>query len=173
MARVANASGDAVLPGCVQIRTTHGWEPLTGQVSQLTTSVVPCTETTLSLFDRLRAAKEPIIRHGTWTIMKCFDDEVDGFPIQDMLREFVLRGHSSINAGLLKDDEEHEFLWQLFCHLSLGGAMNQFEDDMVAYRDATKVLYKDLVSYDLLSVFEHCACHAWAVQCLACTVSCC
>lgn len=123
-----------------------GWQPLQGKVAALTCSVVPCTATTLDIFDKLRNASEPIIRDGTWNIMKCFDDELEGYPIQDMLREFLLRGHDSVNAGTLSNNDLTEFLWRLFTHLALGGSMNQFEDDLAEYRTAVRTLYKDLVS---------------------------
>jgi Domain of unknown function (DUF4498) len=86
------------------------------------------------------------VRDDSWAIMKCFDDEVDGFPVQDMLREFLLQGEESVNAGLLEEADTREFLWHLFRHLALGGAMNQFEDDLTKYREASKALYKSLVS---------------------------
>ena len=71
---------------------------------------------------------------------------MDGFPIQDMLREFLLRGEDSINADLLNSIDSKEFLWKVFCHLAFGGPVNQFEDDLSPYRQASKALYKDLVT---------------------------
>jgi hypothetical protein len=108
---------------------------------------VPSTETRLDLFDKLRNASEPILREGSWDLMKCFHDEVDGFPVQDMLREMMLREESP-NACLLSTEECQEFLWLLLRHLALGGATNQFEDSFAEYRMAVKLLYKDLLSCD-------------------------
>jgi hypothetical protein len=125
--------------------TPAGWAALEGGVSELKCTVVPCTETRLDLFDKLREAPEPILRDGSWDLMKCFHDEVDGFPVQDMLREMVLHEESP-NADVLTPAERKEFIWLLMCHLALGGAMNQFEDNFAEYRMAVKILYKHLLS---------------------------
>ena len=120
--------------------------------------MVPCAATNLDMFDKLRNAQEPILRKDSWAVVKCFDDEVDGFPIQDMLRELLLRGSDSVNAGLLDNAEPREFLWRLFGHLALGGSVNQFEDDVDEYRQACKALYKSLMSYASLGLCMCCRC---------------
>jgi len=51
----------------------------------------------------------------------------------------------SDNYGIFSDEERDEFLFLLFRHLCLGGAVCQYEDTVQPYLDATKALYKDLV----------------------------
>ena len=116
-----------------------------GTVISLECSIVPCSHTSLDLLDRLRDAEELILRHDSWNVMKCFEPDVDGFPIHDKFRELLL-AEDSPNAELLTSKERSEFLWRLLGHLALGGATNQFEDDLSEYRTALRTLYKDLVS---------------------------
>lgn len=147
----------------LQVKTTSGWAPLGGTPAQLSCSVVPCTRTRLDLFDKLRAAPEPVLREGTWGLVRCFHDEVDGFPVQDMLRELILHDDSP-NAEALSAEERSEFLWRLLCHVALGGAMNQFEDSLEPYRGAVKMVYKDLLSCASKTCVRAHACVAASVQ---------
>ena len=51
----------------------------------------------------------------------------------------------SDNYDIFNESDRKEFLFQLFKHLCLGGEVCQFEDNVQAYLDFTKLLYKDLV----------------------------
>ena len=51
----------------------------------------------------------------------------------------------SDNYDIFNESDSKEFLFQLFKHLCLGGEVCQFEDNVKAYLDFTKLLYKDLV----------------------------
>ena len=51
----------------------------------------------------------------------------------------------SDNYDLYNDSERAEFLFCLFKHICLGGAVCQYEDNVQVYLDTTKLLYKDLV----------------------------
>jgi hypothetical protein len=100
----------------------------------------------MDMFDQLKDAPEPILRSGTWDIVKCFQDERDGFIIQDRLRELILAAEDSDNAGVIEEADQQQFLWLIFEHLVLGSSMNQFEDSAEVYVDLSKRLYKDLVT---------------------------
>jgi len=56
----------------------------------------------------------------------------------------------SDNYSLFSEDERGEFLFRLFRHLCLGGAICQFEDNVQSYLDVTKAIYKDLVRFSYL-----------------------
>jgi Domain of unknown function (DUF4498) len=56
------------------------------------------------------------------------------------------RERAAVLAGLLSYDEQAEFLWQLCGHLVVGGLLNQFEDNIAVYKEATRALYKDLIA---------------------------
>jgi len=53
----------------------------------------------------------------------------------------------SDNYDMFTEEERSEFLFRLFRHLCLGGAVCQFEDTIQPYLDATKAIYKDLIRY--------------------------
>ena len=43
------------------------------------------------------------------------------------------------------DSERDEFLFLIFRHLCLGGALCQYEDSLEPYLEYTKMIYKDLL----------------------------
>ena len=45
-----------------------------------------------------------------------------------------------------QDKYQLEFIFKLFQHISLGGSMCQYENNIKVYLDVIKVLYKDLVT---------------------------
>ena len=55
----------------------------------------------------------------------------------------------SDNYDIFSEADRQEFLFVLFKHLCLGGAVCQYEDDIKPYMETTKLIYKDLVRYTL------------------------
>ena len=51
----------------------------------------------------------------------------------------------SDNYDVYTESEREEFLFLLFRHICLGGAVCQYEDDIKPYLDTTKLIYKDLI----------------------------
>lgn len=45
-----------------------------------------------------------------------------------------------------EDQYQNEFLFRVFQHIVLGGAMCQYDDNILEYLDITKRLYKDLIT---------------------------
>lgn len=111
---------------------------------------------------------QPIVREGTGIISKTFDVSVGGFLVSDLLRVFAIKNlefmngagdgatggtHGSSKGDFCGDDEglqlshgeRREFLFRLFCHLAIGGAINQFEDTLAPYIDTASALYKSLM----------------------------
>jgi hypothetical protein len=58
----------------------------------------------------------PIVRNGNGLLVKCFDDYVEGFPIQDKLREMLLSEESE-NFELYSDQDKGQLLYRLLEHL--------------------------------------------------------
>lgn len=110
-------------------------------VESYTTESVPCTYTSMSLFNRLK--EEGIVRESG-SICKCMDELVDGIYISDELRKMILMEDSD-NFECYSDSERSEFLFRLFSHLVIGGSVCQYEDFISPYIDVTKSLYKDLI----------------------------
>jgi hypothetical protein len=110
------------------------------------TRMVACTATRLDMFDKLTQASDPpILQSKGWMVHKTADAvDVHGFTVHDNLREMILC-EDSANRGLLSELDKQEFLYKAFCHLVLGGRLNQYEDDVDEYRQAVKSLYRTLV----------------------------
>lgn len=57
----------------------------------------------------------------------------------------VLLLEDSDHYDIFSESDRKEFLFCLFKHLCIGGALCQFEDELGPYLETTKALYKDLV----------------------------
>jgi len=122
------------------------WQPVAGKVKSVSSSVVKASMTRMDIFDKLEDAEPSIIRGASSSIMKCMEEVVDGFTVSDTLREMLVKGEESENYGLFSDEERAEFLYLVFKHISLGGAMNQYEDEIEPYLDISKRIYKEMLS---------------------------
>ena len=65
--------------------------------------------------------------------------------IVDKLRECLLIEESE-NYCIFNEAQRRELLFKLLTLLAVGGSFNQYEDTIQPYLDATKQLYKSLVS---------------------------
>ncbi|NXY73729.1 CF300 protein, partial [Glareola pratincola] len=118
------------------------WTTLGSKVTKIEATLVPCTQISMSFFDRLYS--EGVVRE-TGHIVKCYDDYYDDILISDELRKVLLLEESD-HYDLFSQLDRKEFLFCLFKHLCIGGALCQFEDVVGPYLETTKALYKDLVS---------------------------
>lgn len=57
----------------------------------------------------------------------------------------MLLMEDSENYDVYSAAEKEEFLYQIFRHVCLGGALCQYEDSIEPYLTVTKAIYKDLV----------------------------
>ncbi|XP_075274001.1 cilia- and flagella-associated protein 300 isoform X2 [Opisthocomus hoazin] len=121
------------------------WTTLGSKVTKIEATVVPCTQISMSFFDRLYS--EGVVRE-TGDIVKCYDDYYDDILISDELRKVLLLEDSD-HYDLFSELDRKEFLFCLFKHLCIGGTLCQFEDAIGPYLETTKALYKDLVSWQL------------------------
>ncbi|XP_074840746.1 cilia- and flagella-associated protein 300 [Carettochelys insculpta] len=127
----------------LKLLTASGqWTNLGTKVKKIEAIAVPCTQVSMSFFDRLYS--EGVVRE-TGNIVKCYDDYYDGIPISDELRKVLLL-EDSHHFDIFSQSSREEFLFCLFKHLCLGGALCQFEDVLGPYLETTKAFYKDLVS---------------------------
>ncbi|XP_030332646.1 cilia- and flagella-associated protein 300 [Strigops habroptila] len=118
------------------------WTTLGSKVTKIEATLVPCTEISMSFFDRLYS--EGIVRE-TGDIVKCYDDYYDDILISDELRKVLLLEDSD-HYDIFSPLDRQEFLFCLFKHLCIGGTLCQFEDAVAPYLETTKAFYKDLVS---------------------------
>ncbi|KFQ42067.1 Uncharacterized protein C11orf70, partial [Nestor notabilis] len=112
------------------------------KVTKTEATLVPCTEISMSFFDRLYS--EGIVRENG-DIVKCYDDYYGDILISDELRKVLLLEDSD-HYDIFSPLDRQEFLFCLFKHLCIGGTLCQFEDAVVLYLETTKAFYKDLVS---------------------------
>ena len=113
----------------------------------------PCALTSMSVFDalKLETADPQITRANTDVLMRRADDIVDGFPVADELRAFLLgdESHEEKNLSgecrLLAETEKDEFLFRIFSHCVLGGSTCQYEETLRPYETVAKDVYKSLV----------------------------
>ncbi|XP_006044857.2 cilia- and flagella-associated protein 300 isoform X1 [Bubalus bubalis] len=117
------------------------WLTLGTEVKKVEAINVPCTQLSMSFFNRLY--DEAIVRDNGY-IVKCLDSFCDPFLISDELRK-VLLVEDSEKYEVFSQPEREEFLFCLFKHLCLGGALCQYEDVINPYLETTKLIYKDLV----------------------------
>ncbi|NXX91422.1 CF300 protein, partial [Centropus bengalensis] len=112
------------------------------KVTTIEATEVPCTEISMSFFDRLYS--EGLVRENGY-IVKCYDEYYDDILISDELRKVLLLEDSDY-YDIFSQSDRKEFLFCLFKHLCIGGTLCQFEDVVGPYLETTKALYKDLVS---------------------------
>lgn len=80
----------------------------------------------------------------TKSIKMMLEEEIKGIMVGDKLRECLLNEESEFYSTF-NDEDRREFVFRVFEHLVLGGAMCQYEDKITEYYDQTKQLYKSLV----------------------------
>ncbi|XP_021236763.1 uncharacterized protein C11orf70 homolog isoform X4 [Numida meleagris] len=118
------------------------WTTLGSKVTAVEATLVPCTQISMSFFDRLYT--EGVVRENG-VIVKCYDEYYDDILISDELRKVLLLEDSD-HYDIFSESDRKEFLFCLFKHLCIGGTLCQFEDVLGPYLETTKALYKDLVS---------------------------
>ncbi|XP_072180338.1 cilia- and flagella-associated protein 300-like [Diadema setosum] len=134
---------DPVVMATLQVLSDSGtWGPTGFTAEKVEATPIPCSVTSMNFFDRLE--EEGLVREGG-RIVKCFDEFYEDFTISDEVRKMILLEDSD-NYEIYSDTEREQFLFLLFQHLCLGGAVCQYEDSITPYLDTTKSLYKELVS---------------------------
>ncbi|XP_076431747.1 cilia- and flagella-associated protein 300 isoform X2 [Peromyscus maniculatus bairdii] len=122
--------------------SSEQWTTLGTEVKNIEAINVPCTQLSMSFFQRLY--DENIVRESGH-IVKCLDSFCDPFLISDELRK-VLLIEDSEKYEIFSPLERDEFLFRLFKHLCLGGSLCQYEDMLKPYLETAKLIYKDLCS---------------------------
>lgn len=134
----ANVRSNILVPST----DSQSWLPFGGPVTRVVCEEVPCTVFNMGFFDRLNA--ECVVR-ATGTIVKCLDEFYEDFVVADELRKVLLMEDEE-KYCIFNEKDRDEFIFRIFQHVCLGGAVCQYEDDVGPYLDMTKALYKDLVT---------------------------
>ncbi|XP_043216135.1 cilia- and flagella-associated protein 300-like [Amphibalanus amphitrite] len=131
-----------ILASLKVLTEANKWSPLMVPAASVSVELVPCTETTMRLFDKL--TDSGIVRDNG-NIRKCMEEWFGDLVLADELRK-LLGGGESDYEDVFTEAEQSEFLFRLFRHLALGGRWCQYEDNVQPYLDVTKLIYKELVS---------------------------
>eukprot|EP00051_Salpingoeca_urceolata_P019039 m.272851 g.272851 ORF g.272851 m.272851 type:complete len:259 (+) comp19334_c0_seq3:164-940(+) len=136
-------SDPIVLSELQVLHSKHGsWGPLGQQATGVDFDPVPCTQLSMEFFDRLY---ECGVLRADGAIKGCIPEYVEGLAINNELEKAMFMEDSD-NHDVFSPDERSQLLFRLFMLLIKGGPLNQYEDNIGAYFDMTKLLYKDLVS---------------------------
>eukprot|EP00039_Didymoeca_costata_P033466 m.42496 g.42496 ORF g.42496 m.42496 type:complete len:278 (-) comp9886_c0_seq2:175-1008(-) len=125
--------------------TQGSWTTLgqAGKCTKVTTSPVNCEATSMAFFDRLYECGA-IRKNGH--MCGCFPEYLDnGFTINQEVGKVILMEDSD-HYDMFSSEERQELLFRIFQHLTLGGPLNQYEDEVGPYFDTVKAFYKSLVS---------------------------
>ncbi|ORY36014.1 hypothetical protein BCR33DRAFT_491664 [Rhizoclosmatium globosum] len=123
--------------------TMDRWGNL-GRVSKVEKEETMHTVTSLTFFDRLTTKADIIRVDGS--IRKCMDEYTDGgFLVADELRKCLLMPEAE-TYPVFSEADRREFVFHVFKAVCLGGRLCQYEDEIGPYLDATKKIYKDLIS---------------------------
>ncbi|KAJ3010277.1 hypothetical protein HKX48_007499 [Thoreauomyces humboldtii] len=134
----------SVNPHVRVLGTKDRWCTL-GTVSAVHTEPTSHTVTTLAFFDRLRPVEGGPVVRKTGEIVKCLDEYHERFLVADELRRCLIVEEAETYA-LFGQEEREEFIFHVFKALCLGGKLCQYEDELEPYLNATKLIYKDLIS---------------------------
>jgi hypothetical protein len=100
----------------------------------------------MNFFNRFRDGEHNLVS-STGYLRKCMDDTYDGVHVSESLRECLVNENSEHAVDLIYDDAERdEFIFRIFRHLVVGGAMCQPDETWGDYLVATKDVYRNLVS---------------------------
>lgn len=113
--------------------------------SSVSIESIPCTVLSMDFFDRLLEPENSVVQSDRKSIVQCQEDDVDGFVVDDNLRNMILNNNSK-RFNIFSESDRKQFIWRLFCHLCLGGEWCQYEFSIEPYLTATKFLYKNLIS---------------------------
>jgi len=140
-------SSPSVLNSLQVVDDRNEWRPLGVAPAKVEGTFVPCSTTTMDLFNRLENSE--VLRQGGH-VNGCLDEYVADMTISDELRKLMLAlvddRVESDHDDIFTASEKDEFILQLFRHICLGGSLCQYEDNIEAYLDVTKRLYKEMIS---------------------------
>ncbi|KAF4665739.1 hypothetical protein FOZ61_010546 [Perkinsus olseni] len=102
--------------------------------------------TDMSIFHVL--TEKRIVNAATGRIQGRFEEDWEGIPLYDTLREALVCEESELYETF-PETIRQELLFKVFLHVVIGGASNQYEEIVTPYIEHTKKIFKDLVSVRL------------------------
>jgi len=135
-----NVLAELQVLGDVRGHWTHLGQP--GKCTEVKAEALQCKAVSMEFFDRLYEC-EAIRSSGS--ICGCVPEYVDQFTINSEVGKIMLMEDHD-NYDIFTEAERNELLFKIFQHLTLGGPLNQYEDEIGPYFDTVKAFYKNLIS---------------------------
>lgn len=136
---------EEVLAGFRVLANVRGtWSSLghPGKCKSVEIEEVVCEATNMAFFDRFYDCGA-VRQNGS--IQGCFPEYLDNFTINQEIGKVLLMEDSD-HYDIFSAEERKELLFKIFQHLTLGGPLNQYEDEIGPYFETVKSFYKSLVS---------------------------
>lgn len=111
-------------------------------ISEINYVELKCSQTSMDYFNFLY---ENDLVHQSGSIRKVIPEYVEEIEICDKIREALLVEESE-EYLIFDSTYRNEFLFRIFQHVTIGGGMCQYEDEVTDYLEVIKGLYKDLVA---------------------------
>jgi len=124
------------------------WQEGPGAPSAVEYQQLNTTITSMSFFDLLKSEElegGPIVSEDG-KIAATFEEWVEGMCLQDRLRS-ALANPESEDFDVFSEAQRRELITTIFRHLVLGGGMNQWDESIEPYVEATRGFYKDLLRF--------------------------
>eukprot|EP00041_Stephanoeca_diplocostata_P018092 m.375439 g.375439 ORF g.375439 m.375439 type:complete len:265 (-) comp20918_c0_seq1:1922-2716(-) len=139
---------DAVLQNLkILTNVSGGWGTLggkSGDTVSVETEPVASTATSMEFFDRLYDCGA-VRKNGD--IVGCMPEYLDnGFVINQELGRVMLLEDGCDEYGIFTPEDRRELIFKIFQHLTLGGPINQYDDNIGPYFNTTKEFYKSLIT---------------------------
>ncbi|KAI9000200.1 hypothetical protein BC832DRAFT_562729 [Gaertneriomyces semiglobifer] len=129
---------------CIQVLSRGDKWTRLGVVSHVEKEELRATVRSLDFFDRLNDRNANILR-PSGEIIKMLETCHDSFMVADHLRACLLMPEFE-SYDIFSEPDRKELIFHIFKALCLGGRLCQYEDEITPYIDATKAVYKDMIS---------------------------
>ncbi|XP_051160212.1 cilia- and flagella-associated protein 300-like isoform X2 [Leptopilina boulardi] len=137
---------DETVAKALKLKNGNNWITEGTVASSVEVKQLQCSVLNMSFFDKLKNSDNNIV-YNSGAIHKRYDEEIDEFLVSDNLRAMLLNEECD-EYDLYTKHEREEFIFVIFQMLVLGGILCQYEDNIQCYLDATKTIYKDLISVE-------------------------
>jgi len=145
---------------------TESFGPLRGmsECSGVKFTHMTCDVLNMAYFDKFRELGL-VTENGD--IRQNYEERLDGIILSDRIRQALLWEETEDFEAwdeLHKDAYQKEFIFKLFMHIQIGGAVNQFDNNIAPYLDVVKRLYKDLVCVAKDPESQQIKCHSHVLR---------
>eukprot|EP00916_Digyalum_oweni_P012564 GHVL01020761.1.p1 GENE.GHVL01020761.1~~GHVL01020761.1.p1 ORF type:complete len:240 (-),score=30.79 GHVL01020761.1:851-1570(-) len=114
-----------------------------GNIEKIEYEEMLTTATNMSFITEQLKSGGVVTRSGA--ILGRFEDDYEGIPLYDLLRESLVMNESE-HYNIFSLSDRKELLFCIFSACVIGGSINQYEDNIENYVNVTREIYKELLS---------------------------